>query len=183
MEIPSLPTDKFYKFLTVGGIALILLSATYIFIIQESTETTEELVLAAQHDIRAHYLKKRIADILERNPAIELKDDTIGIELAEIENANLFARDQGEGPKAIFYSSYASKIDSLDNKVTELNELAEKLAIEEISFIVKDIYFINKAKDKQLAQILLTSSCVVGVLICFWGFKMWYRIEVKGKKK
>jgi hypothetical protein len=130
-----------------------------------------------------HYLKKRIAYILKRNPAIELKDDTLGIELAQVENANLFSRDQGDDPKAIFYSSYTSKIDSLDNKVFELNELAEKLAIEEMSFLFKDNYFINKAKDRQLAQILLTSSCIVGVLICCWGFHSWYRVEVKRKKK
>lgn len=183
MDIPSVPTDKFYKFLTVSGLVMIFVSITYLFIISENNETTEELVLAAKHDVRAHYLKKKIANILERNPNIRLKDDSLGLELAEVENANLFARDQGDSSKAVFYKTYGSENDSLDNKVIELNDLAEELAIEEMSFLIKDTYFIDKAKDKQLAQLLLTSCCIVGVLICFWGFRIWYRTETKRKKK
>ncbi len=180
MEIPNLPTDKFYKFITVSGLAIILASMTFIFILQEKTKRSEELVLAAGHDVRAYYLNKKIERLLQRNPSI-LLNDSIGIELASVENANLFARE--EEARALFYKVYTSRIDSLDHIVVELNDLAEKAAIEEVSFLVKDRYFIDEAKDKQLAEIFLTACCIVGILSCFWGFKMWYRIEVRKKKK
>ena len=179
-ELPRLPTDNLYKFMSIGGLILILYSM--VIYKQHNEYEAQVLELQANNEIlktEQDWVKTDIS--LLNNEITELSKEfdihyvvysgdpgaiiSMMDKINNAKNKEDLKKDFKEGQSKI--DILKSKVTTLENSLRETtkNELKNKAQIEKIRFLKNSIY------QSKIASLILFGT---GLLVSIIGFSLWY---------
>jgi hypothetical protein len=179
MQIPNLPTDNFYKFLTILGLS-ILIGAGYLLFLENSKhiDTIELRKQEAKHHARVYYLQKEIQSIMQQYPDIKVIEKEQGIKTTTFQS---YWTDKGKVPPVIWFAHFSSNNDSLKKQVADLNKLGETYALEQYYLELYKYAWLDDEYNLDIARWRLFYFVLIGLFTFIWGFIIWYKSESRKK--
>jgi len=169
MNLPSLPSDSLYKFISFFGMSLVLISMYFLF--------SEERMI-----------DQKVLDLNSQNRQIDKKDSLTWKEARAIQTqteflskrlgiANPFsATDTSYSWKMTYKGSKEEELlsDTIRALVQKFNEKESQIAQMRVDSRVNEYIFDELQKNYSKDQIIFSVLAFIGILISMGGFRAWY---------